>query len=119
MKAMRAVWVLGVGLLLAAVPVLAHHSFKAEYDTDQPITLKGVITKVNWKNPHVQLYMDVKEPSGETAKWELELSSPNGLLSQGWTPSSLKPGDQVIVEGYRARNGSNVANARKVTITAC
>ena len=104
------------GLLLAALPVLAHHSFKAEYDESQPITLKGTITKIIWNNPHVLMYLDVKDDKGKVANWEFELASPNGLLSQGWKVDSLKPGDQVSVTGFGARDGSNMANIRKVTL---
>jgi hypothetical protein len=106
------------GMLLAALPVAAHHSFKAEYDESMPITLKGTVTKISWNNPHVLMNLDVKDSSGKTAKWELELASPNGLMSQGWKVDSLKPGDQVSVTGFRARDGSNMANIRKVVLEA-
>jgi hypothetical protein len=106
------------GLLMAALPVLAHHSFKAEYDESKPITLKGTVTKVLWNNPHVLMYLDVKDDKSQTDNWELELASPNGLLSQGWKVDSLKPGDQVSVTGFRARDGSHIANIRKVTLEA-
>jgi hypothetical protein len=115
MKAVtKAVW--GFGLILAAVPAGAHHSFKAEYDESQQITLSGTIAKVTWKNPHVLLFVDVKDESGKVTNWELELASPNGLLSQGWKVDSLKAGDQVTVSGYRSRDASkNLLNARRVT----
>jgi hypothetical protein len=106
------------GLLLAAIPTLAHHSFMAEYDESRLITLSGTITKVSWKNPHVTLNMDVKDESGKVTNWELELASPNGLLSQGWKVDSLKPGIHVVVTGFGARDGSHLANARKVVIGA-
>jgi len=106
------------GWLLAAMPVLAHHSFKAEYDSDQPVTLKGTVTKVIFTNPHVRIYLDVKDEKGKVTNWQLELGSPNLLLSQGWTLSSLKAGDEVTVDGFRARNGANAANARKVTLAS-
>jgi hypothetical protein len=115
MRSNRLVLLATAGLLMAALPVLAHHSFKAEYDETQPITLKGTITKITWNNPHVLMYLDVKDDQGTAAKWELELASPNGLMSQGWKVDSLKPGDQVSVSGFRARDGSNIANIRKVT----
>lgn len=104
------------GLLLAACPVVAHHSFKAEYDETKPITLAGTITKITWNNPHVLMYLDVKDDKGKVANWELELASPNGLMSQGWKVDSLKQGDLVSVSGFRARDGSNMANIRKVTL---
>jgi Family of unknown function (DUF6152) len=118
MRAKLAAFVVSVVLLLAAMPVLAHHSFKAQYDEAQPITLKGTVTKLIWKNPHVLLDVDVKGGTGEVAKWELELDSPNGLISQGWKVDSFKEGDRVVVTGYRAKNGSNFARARKVTLAA-
>jgi hypothetical protein len=105
-------------LALSAAPVLAHHSFKGQYDENQRITLRGTVTRVAWRNPHVLLSIDVKEGSSEVTKWELELASPNGLMSQGWKLDSFKPGDQVIVNGYRAKNGSNLASAWKVTLAA-
>ena len=104
------------GLLMAALPVLAHHSFKAEYDESKSITLKGTITRIIWNNPHVLMYIDVRGDQGAVAKWELELASPNGLMSQGWKVDSLKAGDMVSVTGFRARDGSNMANIRKVTL---
>ena len=116
MRAARHPFVAGAGLLLAAMPALAHHSFSAEYDTDQRITLKGTVTKVSWKNPHVTFLMDVKNENGQVANWEVEMGSPNLLLSQGWSLTSIKAGDEVTVDGYRARNHSNLASARKVTV---
>ena len=95
------------GLLLAAVPVLAHHSFKVQYDETQRITLKGTITKIIWNNPHVMIYLEVKDDTGKVANWELELASPNGLLSQGWKVDSLKPGEEVSASGFVRRDGSN------------
>jgi Family of unknown function (DUF6152) len=115
MRTKRRVLLATAGLLLAALPVLAHHSFKAEYDESKPITLKGTVTKITWNNPHVMMYLDVKDDTGKLANWQLELASPNGLLSQGWKVDSLKPGDQVSATGFRARDGSNMANIRKVT----
>ena len=118
MRAARAVLLAGAGLLLAATTVLAHHSFSAEYDTDMPVSLKGKVSKVSWKNPHVTFVLNVNNSDGKIINWEVEMGSPNLLLSQGWTVSSIRSGDQVTVDGYRARNGSNLANARKVTIAA-
>jgi hypothetical protein len=106
------------GLLLAAMPVLAHHSFQAEYDENKLVTVNGRVTKVAWTNPHVILHMDVRDDSGKVADWQMELASPNGLLRQGWKLDSLKPGDQVTVSGYAARDGSHLVNARHVTLGA-
>lgn len=106
------------GLLLVAMPVLAHHSFQAEYDESKLVTVNGTVTKVAWTNPHVMLNMDVRDDRGKVANWEMELASPNGLLRQGWKLDSLKPGDQVTVSGYAARDGSHLVNARHVTLGA-
>jgi uncharacterized protein DUF6152 len=118
MTARRVVLFVGAGLLLAAMPVLAHHSFKAEYDDNHPITLTGTVTKVIWKNPHVMLYLDVKDEAGKVANWELELNSPNMLMSQGWKVDSLKPGDQLTANGFPAKNGEYVASIRKITLAS-
>lgn len=104
--------------LVAARPLLAHHSFQAQYDETMPVTLMGTVTKVVWKNPHVQVNLDVKDPDGSVKNWQLELNSPNALLSQGWKVDSIKQGDQITVSGFRARDGSNLASARKVTLEA-
>src|SRR5579863_1386570 len=106
--------VMAGGLMLAAVPMLAHHSFSAEYDRSKPISLKGTVTKVEWMNPHARFYVDVKDDSGKVTNWEFELGSPNGLMRQGWTRNSMKPGDTVSVEGYLAKDGAKLGNARTV-----
>jgi hypothetical protein len=95
---------------------MAHHSFTAEYDAAKPVTLTGTVTKVEWMNPHARFYIDVKDDSGTVTNWELELGSPNALMRLGWTRNSLKPGEQVSVEGSLAKDGSKLANARKVTL---
>ena len=104
------------GLLLVVMPVLAHHSFQAEYDENKLVTVNGTVTKVAWTNPHVMLNVDVRDDSGKVANWEMELASPNGLLRQGWKLDSLKAGDQVTVSGYAARDGSHLINARRVIL---
>ena len=111
-----AVVVAGLGLLLCSVPMLAHHSFAAEYDSAKPITLTGTVTNVEWMNPHARFYIDVKDEKGEVSNWELELGSPNGLMRQGWTRNSLKKGDEVSVTGSLAKDGSKLANARTVKL---
>ena len=118
MRTLRAILLAGAGLLLGAATVFAHHSFSAEYDTDQPITLKGIVSKVSWKNPHVTFALSVKTSDGNVTNWEVEMGSPNLLLSQGWSVSSIRTGDEVNVAGFRARNGANVVSAKKVTLEA-
>lgn len=106
----------GIVCALAAAPAFAHHSFAAEYDSAKPVTLKGSVTKMEWMNPHARFYVDVKDDSGAVTNWELELGSPNGLMRRGWTRNSLKPGDVVVIEGYLAKDGAKLANARNVTL---
>jgi hypothetical protein len=106
----------GAGFLVCTVPVFAHHSFAAEYDADKPIELKGVVTKIEWMNPHARFYIDVKDEKGGVTNWNLELASPNVLVRSGWTRTSLKLGDQVTVNGAMAKDGSQMANARTVVL---
>jgi len=112
----RAVSITCLGLLFLVVPILAHHSFRAEFDETRPVTFSGIVNKVSWKNPHVMLNMDVKDDSGQVANWEMELASPNGLLREGWRVDSLRPGDHVVVSGYASKDGSHVASARKIVV---
>jgi len=110
------VCLLGSLLLAAASPVAAHHSFGAEYDASKPITLTGVITKVDWMNPHSYFFMDVKDEKGNTANWKFEGYPPNVLYRTGWKREvTLKPGDKITVFGWHARDGSNWGHARQVT----
>jgi DNA/RNA endonuclease YhcR with UshA esterase domain len=115
MKAAFALLIAGVALLAPAA-ALAHHSFAAEYDVKKPVTLKGTVTTVEWTNPHARFYLDVKDESGNVAHWNLELASPNVLVRQGWSRHTLKVGDEVTVEGSQAKDGSQMANARTVTL---
>jgi hypothetical protein len=116
MRAKLGLWFGGLCLLVAALPVRAHHSFEAEYDADKPVTLKGTVTKVEWTNPHARFYIDVKDEKGTVTNWNLELASPNVLMRQGWTRNSLKVGDVVTASGAQAKDASNMANARTVTL---
>ena len=108
----------GLGLLLASVPAIAHHSFAAEFDAAKPIKLTGSVTKVEWMNPHTYFYIDVKDEKGTVTNWGLEMGSPNGLMRQGWTRNSMKVGDVVTVEGSAAKDGSNIGNARSVSLAS-
>ena len=118
MKTKLALGTAALGLLLAAVPVMAHHSFAAEFDSNKPIKMTGSVTKIEWMNPHAYFYIDVKdEKTGATTNWGLEMGSPNGLMRQGWTRNSMKIGDMVTVEGSAAKDGSNIGNARSVTLS--
>jgi hypothetical protein len=105
----------GVGLMSALA--FGHHSFAAEYDSTKPMSATGTVTKVEWMNPHARFYVDVKDEAGKVTNWEFELGSPNGLMRQGWTRNSLKEGDQISVEGYMAKDGSKLANARTVKLS--
>src|SRR5262245_51577788 len=105
-------------LLLAAtgLPVLAHHSFAAEFDADKPISVKGAIVKMDWVNPHSWIYVDVKNQDGTTTHWRFEMGPPNALLRMGWRKDSIAPGTPVEITGYRGKSGEPVANAKTVKL---
>jgi len=103
-------------LLLTATRVSAHHAFAAEYDENKRVMVSGRVTGFEWTNPHAWLYIDGKDESGKVTRWNFEMGSPNGLLHRGWTRTALKKGDQITVEGYGAKDGSNIANVRTVTM---
>ena len=105
-----------VCLLLAPAIVRAHHSFAAEFDANNPVKLAGSVSRVEWLNPHAFVYVDVAESNGKKETWACEMGSPNGLMRQGWTRQSLKIGDVVTIEGFRAKDNSNTANSRSVVL---
>ena len=111
--------VIACGLLLSGAPASAHHSFAAEFDGDKKITLTGIVTKVEWTNPHVWFYVNVKDPNtGQVTNWGAEMGPPHGLQRRGWRQNTLKIGDSVTVAGSMAKNGAKRMNASKVTLTA-
>src|SRR5262245_9891669 len=104
---------MGTAALLAAVqPVSAHNSFAAEFDANKPVTLKGAVTKVEWANPHIWVYLDVKSDTGAVEPWQCEGGAPNTLTRNGWSQQSVKVGDQVTIDGVLAKDGSRTCNAR-------
>jgi len=104
-------------VLMAATPAFSHHSFAAEYDGEKPITLKGVVTKVEWENPHMHFLLDVTDDKGKVEEWKFEGFPPNMLVRQGWKRDvTLKVGDTVTVFAWRARNGMNQAHSREITL---
>lgn len=107
---------LGVFMLLAATPALAHHSFATEYDSSKPIGLKGSVMMLDFVNPHSWLYITVKDTTGTTVNWGIELGPIRDLRLQGWDKNSLKPGTEVAIEGFLAKNGSKTANAKSVKL---
>jgi hypothetical protein len=105
----------GAVVLLAGEPVGAHHAFSAEFDAAQPIVLKGTVSKAEWINPHSWVYIDVKGADGKIVTWAIECGAPNALLRRGWNKNSLPIGTEVVVDGYRAKDGSATANAKDIT----
>jgi len=104
------------GLLVGTAPILGHHSFAAEYDSDKPVTLSGTVAKVEWSNPHIHFYVDVKDDAGSVSQWKFEGYPPNMLIRQGWKrDATLKPGDVVTVFAWRARAEPRLAAAREIT----
>jgi hypothetical protein len=105
-----------VVFLTSGLPAFAHHSFFGEFDQSKPITLEGVVTRIDWENPHVHYYVDATGPDGTMVNWACETGGPTRLARRGWTRDSLKPGDKVIVHGYVAKDTSHVVDGRRVTL---
>jgi len=115
MKTKLVVTLAGLALSVAA-PMLAHHSFAAEFDDTKKVMLKGPVVKIEWQNPHIWIYMDAKDDSGKVARWQCEGGPPNTLTRNGWTKNAIKEGDQVTIDGRLAKDGTNTCNARSVTL---
>jgi len=104
------------GFVLAASQLFAHHSFAAEFDANKRVTLKGTVTKVDWRNPHIYVYLNVKDDTGKVTEWACEGGPPNVLLREGWTRNSVKEGDEVTIDGAVAKDGSKRCNSRSVNL---
>ena len=109
-------WLLVAALLVTAAPVVAHHAFSAEFDATKPVRLQGVITKMEWINPHAWMHVDVTNDDGTVDSWMVEAGPPGALVRRGWRKDSVRPGTEVFIEGYQALDGTNKANGRDVTL---
>ena len=113
---MKSLMVVSALVLAAAAQLFAHHSFAAEFDANKRVTLKGTVTKVDWRNPHIYVYLNVKDDNGKVTEWACEGGPPNVLLREGWTRNSVKEGDEVTIDGAVAKDGSKRCNSRSVNL---
>ena len=115
----RPIYAIALGAILTLAvdtPLVAHHSFSAQYDGNKPITLKGVVVKMEWINPHAWIHLDVKNTDGTVTRWMIEGAAPNALIRRGWNKDSLLPGTEISIDGYLAKDGSKMANGREMTL---
>jgi len=117
MRTKLSVLIASAALLAAAAPVIAHHSFAAEFDAKKPVKLQGTVTKMEWINPHAWIHIDVTGEDGKVTPWMIEAAAPNALLRRGWTKNSLLKGTEILVEGYQAKDGANRGNGSIITFT--
>jgi hypothetical protein len=113
---MKLALILAAAMLIAAVPMAAHHAFAAEFDVAQPVKVHGTVTKVEWVNPHAWIYVDVKDAAGKVTNWHFELGPPNALFRLGWKKDAIPQGTEVEISGFRAKNGENVGNGRSIIL---
>lgn len=118
MKTLITSGLLIAGMLVAVGTASAHHSFAAEFDSNKPVSMTGIVTKVEWTNPHVWIYLNVKDENGNVTNWGAEMGPPHGLQRRGWRRNTLQIGTEIKVDGFLAKNGSSRVNARSITLAA-